>query len=155
MNLVEATIDGDDVAFGQFRVPLDPSRRRPRRDGRRARHPARDLRGRGVRAGGLPTIDVDVEVLEELGSERHVFFSVDARAISAESLEAERRRDVLAESGVAVHRARRSARRPLRVGDTLRLAVDPARFHFFDRETGASLMARARRSRRRPATASR
>ena len=30
MNLVEATIAGGEVAFGQFRVPLDPVRR-PRR----------------------------------------------------------------------------------------------------------------------------
>ena len=29
MNLVEATIDGDEVAFGQFRVPLEPARRPP------------------------------------------------------------------------------------------------------------------------------
>src|SRR5207237_45193 len=27
MNLVEATVDGDAVAFGQFRIPLDPARR--------------------------------------------------------------------------------------------------------------------------------
>src|SRR5437667_2375623 len=31
MNLVEATVDGDAVAFGQFRIPLDPVRR-PSRD---------------------------------------------------------------------------------------------------------------------------
>ena len=30
MNLVEATVDGDAVAFGQFRVPLAPGRRPPR-----------------------------------------------------------------------------------------------------------------------------
>ncbi len=29
MNLVEATIDGDDIVFGQFRLPLDPGRRPP------------------------------------------------------------------------------------------------------------------------------
>ena len=46
MNLVEATIDGDAVAFGQYRVPLDRDRPRPAREPRRARHPPRGLRGR-------------------------------------------------------------------------------------------------------------
>ena len=40
------------IAFGQFRVPLDPVRRpRARRRSRRARHPARGVRRRRVRAG--------------------------------------------------------------------------------------------------------
>src|SRR5205085_9059262 len=30
MNLVEATVDGDDVCFGQYRVPLSPQARPPR-----------------------------------------------------------------------------------------------------------------------------
>src|SRR5437016_5871077 len=30
MNLVEATVDEDEIAFGQFRIPLDPARRPPR-----------------------------------------------------------------------------------------------------------------------------
>ena len=34
MNLVEARVDGDEVAFGGFRVPLDPARRPPRGHGR-------------------------------------------------------------------------------------------------------------------------
>jgi multiple sugar transport system ATP-binding protein len=32
MNLVEATLDGDEIAFGQFRVPLHPDRRPAHRD---------------------------------------------------------------------------------------------------------------------------
>ena len=36
----------------------------------------------------LPTIEVQVEVLEDLGSDAHVFFAVDARSITAEVLEA-------------------------------------------------------------------
>ena len=79
MNLVEATIDGDEVSFGQFRVALDPGRRPASRstrvvlgirpesfeDAHFARH-------------DLPTLDVEVRVLEELGSDAHVFFPVDA-----------------------------------------------------------------------------
>ena len=53
MNLVEASIEDDAVAFGGFRLPLDrgpaPGRRRPPR---RARHPPRDVRGRRTRSRG-------------------------------------------------------------------------------------------------------
>ena len=91
MNLVDATIDGDEVVFGQFRVPLDPGRRPTPRLGsaRRARDQAGELRGRGVRARELPTIEVEVVVLEELGSDAHVFFPVDAPRITPEAIEAE------------------------------------------------------------------
>ena len=68
MNLVDATIDGDDVVLGQFRVPLDPARR-----------PAGKTAG-GVVLGirpetfedvafaspAMPVLAVDVVVLEEL-----------------------------------------------------------------------------------------
>jgi hypothetical protein len=37
--------------------------------------------------------------------------------------------------------ARVDPRTRARVGGSLRLALDPSRFHFFDRETGASLTA--------------
>ena len=73
MNLVEAAIDGDVVVFGQFRVPLAPGRRPPRSVERIVLgHPARVLRGRGLRAPGQPTIAVAPSVLEELGSDAHV-----------------------------------------------------------------------------------
>ena len=144
MNLVEARIDGDDVAFGQFRVSLDPLRRPPAG--------ATDV-VLGIRPEAFEdatfapdasaTVDVHVEVLEEVGSEGHVYFSVDAPRISAESLEAEEDATILAESR-SLFNARVDPRAPIRVGDTIRLAVDPSRFHFFDREAGATLMDRAR-----------
>jgi multiple sugar transport system ATP-binding protein len=143
MNLVEATIDGDDVVFGQYRVPLDPRRRPPE-------PPSRSL-VLGIRpesfedvafaSGELPTIDVTVAVLEELGSDAHVFFHVDAPRIFAEALEA----DVdagLAEPTALVN-ARVDSRTTARVGGAVRLALDPSRFHFFDVETGESLVRRA------------
>ena len=53
MNLVEARSTAARSCFGQYRVPLDPARRPPRgRRAGRARHPARGVRGRGVRAAG-------------------------------------------------------------------------------------------------------
>ena len=48
---------------------------------------------RAAFAPGLPTIDVRIEVVEELGSETHVFFHVDAPPITAEVLESASERD--------------------------------------------------------------
>jgi multiple sugar transport system ATP-binding protein len=87
----------------------------------------------------LPVIEVQVAVLEELGADAHVFFVVDARRVSAESIEAEDEASLVAEAGVLLT-ARVDPRTEARVGGTVRLALDPARFHFFDPETGASLL---------------
>jgi multiple sugar transport system ATP-binding protein len=144
MNLVEATIDDHSVAFGQYRVPLDP-RRRPDAGSRRV---VLGIRPEGFEDDsfappGLPRIDVAVEVLEELGSDAHVFFQVDAPRMTAEVLEATEEEASLLAQEKALFNARVDPRTPGSVGEPLRLAVDPARFHFFDPETGASLLATA------------
>ncbi len=143
MNLVEATIEGDDVVFGQFHVALDPGRRPP---------PAIRSVVLGIRpesfedaafaSADLPALEVEVVVLEELGSDAHLFFPVDAPPIPPEVLEDEGE-DVaqLIASEDALLNARVDPRTRARVGATLRLVVDPARFHFFDPETGATLLA--------------
>jgi multiple sugar transport system ATP-binding protein len=143
MNLVDATVEGDEVVFGQFRASLDPDRR-----------PAGDVPRPvvlGIRpesfedaafAGhDLPTLDVDVVVLEELGSDAHVFFHVDAPRAGQEVLEeeGEDQPDLVAQPG-ALMNARVDPRTRGRVGQPLRLVVDPSRFHFFDPESGASLL---------------
>jgi multiple sugar transport system ATP-binding protein len=85
-------------------------------------------------AQGLPTIDVDVEVVEELGSDAHVFFHVDAPPMTAEVLEATT--EGLLPTDRALFTARIDARTDAAVGRSLQLAFDPARFHFFDPESG-------------------
>src|SRR2546421_4699720 len=89
MNLVDATIEGDTVSFGQFRVPLDPGRRPPANVGRFVL---------GIRPetfddaafsqASLPRIGVTVEVLEELGSDSYVFFRVAAPRVTIETRDA-------------------------------------------------------------------
>ena len=144
MNLVEATIDGDEVSFGQFRVALDPDRR-PAAGA--ARNVVLGVRPESFEdalyaSHDLPALDVDVTVLEELGSDAHVFFPVDAAPIAREVLEDEGEEDAqLIASDGALLNARIDSRTHARVGEPLRLVVDPARFHFFDPETGASLLA--------------
>src|SRR5438552_18284783 len=75
MNLVEATVDGEAVAFGQFRVPLDPNRRPA---------PGVDRVILGVRPEAfddaafarphLPRVTVAADAPEELRPHAFVFF---------------------------------------------------------------------------------
>jgi multiple sugar transport system ATP-binding protein len=146
MNLVEARLEGDDVVFGQFRVPLAPGRR-----------PAPGSAGRvvlGIRPESFedaafredaPAIEVRVAVLEEIGSDAYVFFQVDAPKITSEVLEATDQNALLLDT-TALFTARIDPRTRARPGDTLRLALDPSRFHFFDAQTGARLVEAAART---------
>ncbi len=133
MNLVEATVESGTVAFGQYRVPLEapPS-------GRVVLGIRPESFEDAAFAPGRPTIPVRVEVLEDLGSDAHVFFHVDAPPITAEILEASGDDGLLA-ADRALFTARVDARTRARVGEQLDLAVDPARFQFFDPETGVRL----------------
>jgi len=143
MNLVEATVDDDEVVFGQVRIPLDPARR-----------PLSVRSGRvilGIRpeafedaafaSAELPRVGVEVVVLEELGSDAHVFFRVDATRIATGALEGDVDDgvDLVTDRGSLLN-ARVDPRTSARVGGMLQLAVDPTRFHFFDAETGSSLL---------------
>jgi multiple sugar transport system ATP-binding protein len=136
MNLVEATYDDGAVCFGQYRVPV-------------AAPPPASRFVLGIRpesfedaafAPGLPTIQVQVSVLEELGSDAHIFFNVDAAPITAEVLEAASEQGLLPGEG-ALFTARVDARTSARVGAPFELAVDPARFHYYDPATGERLSA--------------
>ena len=89
---------------------------------------------------GTPAIEVTPAVVEELGSDAHVFFPVEAATLAAAAEEGEDEATLLAHEQ-ALFSARVDPRVPAAVGAPLTLAVDPARFHFFDLETGFSLLA--------------
>ena len=138
MNLVDATLDGDDVTFGQFRVSLPPGVR-PAGSGDRVVLGIRPESFEDAAfASGHPTLEVGVEVVEDLGSDANVFFHVDAPPITAEILEASADSGLLAVDR-ALFAARVDPRSDARPGRRLELAVDPARFHFFDAESGERL----------------
>jgi multiple sugar transport system ATP-binding protein len=140
MNLVEARIDGDEVTFGQYRVPLDPARRptMKTRDVVLGIRPE-SFEDAAFAPSGQPTIEATVVVLEELGADSHVLFRVDAPRITAELLEARDEATLLAEP-TALFSARVDPKTRGKVGMQLRLAVDPSRFHFFDPASGKSLL---------------
>jgi multiple sugar transport system ATP-binding protein len=142
MNLVEARLDGDAVVFGQFRVPLDP-RRRPAAGRREVVLGIRpeSFEDAAFAPPEIPRIEVEVEVLEELGSDAHLFFHVDAPRMTSEALEASADDATLLAEEKALFNARVDPRTKAAIGSRLALAVDPSRFHFFAPETGKSLLA--------------
>jgi multiple sugar transport system ATP-binding protein len=144
MNLVDARIDGSDVVLGQFRIPLDWSRRPDSSGSGRVIVGIRPetFEDAAFAPSGLPTIDVDVVVLEELGSDAHVFFRVDATRIATGTVEEEEDEgaELVGDQEGSLLNARVDPRTLARVGQSLRLAVDPARFHFFDPVSGGSLL---------------
>jgi multiple sugar transport system ATP-binding protein len=139
MNLVEARLDGDDIVFGRNRVALDSAQRPPARDGRIVLGIRPEAFEEAAFARpGLPTLDATVTVVEELGADVHVFFPVDA-APAGDAKAASGQAELLVGAGT-LFTARVEPRTTVRVGDQLRLAVDPVRFHFFDPESGRSLV---------------
>jgi multiple sugar transport system ATP-binding protein len=147
MNLVRGELDGETIRFAGHRAPLDAVRRPP------AGAPGQVILGirpedfEDVRFAppGLPTIDVTIALVEDLGPEALAFFALDAERVESESL------------GVAPHSADQEAlmagdRRALfsatldpsteaRAGERCSLTVNPARFHFFSPYDGRSLLA--------------
>jgi multiple sugar transport system ATP-binding protein len=143
MNLIEATLEEDSVQLLGQSIPLD-----------RARRPADAPDGRvvlGIRPeafedasfapSGRPSVEVEVAVIEELGSDAHVFFEVDAEAIVVDRDAAEEERDAsLIQSDRALFAARVDPRTDAKVGGPITLAIDPSRLYFFHPETGESLL---------------
>jgi multiple sugar transport system ATP-binding protein len=151
MNLVEARIEDDRVCFAGFEVPLGEATDLPASDGRPLVLGIRpsDLEDVDVWSNhALPTIEVMVDVTEELGSEVNVLFGVDAPPVALEETLAaadepgEEAAFLLEGARRTIFCARVDARTKARPGHTLRLSLDPGRFHFFDPETGAALSAR-------------
>ncbi len=148
MNLVEAVVAEGAVEFGGFRIPLDPSRRPSVEDDGRVILGVRpeDFEDVAFAESGLPQIEVSAAVLEELGSDVHVIFEVNTPPVEAEELRAavnEEDGSLLADSRTSLFNARINPRTRAKVGEQLKLAVQPAGFHFFDLATGENLLAPA------------
>jgi multiple sugar transport system ATP-binding protein len=142
MNLVEGAIDGDHVVFGGLRLPLDPARRlqggsRPVVVG--VRPEAFDAVA--FAAPGTKTFTIVPEVVEELGSDAHVFFHLDAQAVATDV--SGRDEATLLPESRALYSARIDPRARARVGEPIELALDAARLHFFDPESGKTLLSDA------------
>ena len=93
-----------------------------------------------------PRMTVRPDVVEDLGAESHVIFTVDAPAVSAEAVRAaadlaEGDEGKLFADDRAVFTACLDTRDNLASGRELEVTVDNTRFHFFDPATGLTLEA--------------
>jgi multiple sugar transport system ATP-binding protein len=145
MNLVAATVTGESVRFGEVELPLDPERRPRAGDGNVTlgiRPEA--FEDAAFAAGGLPQIEVKVEVMEELGSDAFVYFPIEAEAIVIEDALSDESDDettlLAAERNRTLFVARVDPRTAARPGGTIRLAIDPSRLYFFAPDTGETLV---------------
>ncbi len=146
MNLVDAEVADGAVAFARFQLPLAPDRRP---EGVTAGHVILGIRPQNFEDArfadpALPTISIEPAVVEELGSATHVIFPIDVPPVETESVRAasdekEAVAVLLAEDRRALFTAEVSEATDVRVGQQVRLAIDPSHFHFFHPETGESL----------------
>jgi len=147
MNLVHAQLDDDTLGIGSMRFPLDRDRR-PSEGGRRVIAGIRPeaFEDAAFATGDLPTIEVQVEVLESIGSDAYVFFRIDAEPVVVEDAlldDADEDGTLLAdEDNTALFAARVDARTKAEVGGRITLAIDPSRVYYFSPETGESLLGR-------------
>jgi multiple sugar transport system ATP-binding protein len=153
INLVEAELERADdglwVTFGEHRLPIDPQLM-SRRSG------LEDYVGKTIQLGIRPEdfedaalepdtpterrLETTCDLIEPLGSEVLVHFTVSATAVvteaaAAEGLEA----DPTLEAGKTRMVARVSPRTRIAEGSQIELAVDTSRLYFFDPETTAAL----------------
>jgi multiple sugar transport system ATP-binding protein len=139
MNLVEAEIVDGAVEFAAVRVPL-PAHTLP---------PGRVILGirpqdfEVATDASVPALDVEPAVVEELGSATQAIFHVDAPPVETDAVRATTDDG---DSTVLLHTDQRALftatleeGTPVTVGEPLRLACNPARFHFFDPDTGSRI----------------
>jgi multiple sugar transport system ATP-binding protein len=143
MNLAEATLDGDTVSFAGYTLPLARTRRPDKPSGARV---IVGIRPEGFEDAAfadrrLPQIEAECAVLEDIGSDAHIIFPIAAPRVDATDLRAAQEDDdELLADGSSLFNARVDARTSARRGARVKLAVDPERLHFFDGDTGESLL---------------
>jgi multiple sugar transport system ATP-binding protein len=148
MNLLEAVVGDGRLAFGGFSFPLhelgDDARKLPSRVivGFRPEH-LTELR---ADQSAPWSIEADVSVVEDLGAERLVFFRLDAQAAEPEDVVRVREGEEQAGLMATVHGTILTARLPSTprtdTRQRIRLALHPELCHFFDPDSGSSLLVR-------------
>jgi multiple sugar transport system ATP-binding protein len=146
MNLVRAELDRGEVSIGATRLALPGALEYGRRAVVLGVRPTSFALAGPQCDPSWPTLAVDVDVVEELGSECNLLFGVDAPAVSGEMVDAAIGGETGPDSGRLFAddaRARLTAqlpgRAPVQGGGRVELAIDPSQLHVFDDATGESL----------------
>ena len=110
MNLVEAQLEGDAVEFGGHRIPLQPGQRPDAKGAVVLGIRPESFEDAAFADASLPQLDAEVAVVEDLGSDAHVIFPVDAPRIEAEELRRADEEEALIVGDGSVFTARVDAR---------------------------------------------
>ena len=156
MNLIRATVKDGQLRFADVRWSLPASRDLVAYEGRSIVVGIRptDLEDAALaRDASRQSLEVDVDVTEELGAEMNVIFTLDASPVVSDATRAVRDEEVAAaqapllETGAQPEQALCTAQVDARSGITAntraRLCVDVERLHFFDPGTGLAVGRRA------------
>jgi multiple sugar transport system ATP-binding protein len=157
MNLLAADVvsrNGTvEVGLGSQRLPLSDAtlKRYPRIRGYDGRSVVVGVRADDLHFArdrtDLPSLDASLELLEALGSTSMAYFKVDAPTVRPGIDRADEELEADEESGQGVTAARpnlvasftAAEALSLRLDEQIQVAVDVAKLHFFDEETGAPL----------------
>jgi len=156
MNLVEATLAGEDgrlhARFGphELQVPAEAASARPGLRDYAGRRVALGIRPEDVATanGDVPDgrrLDVKVDIREDMGSEVFLHFAVDAPPVASAEVRELVGGEALAAAEEQTHHhgspfiARVDRDTTVREGESVRLAVDTRRLHFFDVDSGDAI----------------
>ena len=139
MNLVEGVIEGNELRFGGYTIGL-PAAGAPTSGRVIAGMRPEAFEDAAFADPALPRLGVRVEVVEELGADTHVMFTVAAPAVDVSEVRAAAGDEHgLVDIDGSLFTARVDPATAARPGAPLQLALNPARIHYFDLQTGLRL----------------
>ncbi len=143
MNLIDADVVGGRVSFADVSFELPDASPAARANGRLILgiRPT-DFDHAATADPAFPRVRITTDVVEDLGSEHHVIFTLDAPRVTAEAVRAAVDEDdegTLFAEDRAVFTAVVDARHSIPPGTELELAIDHRRLHFFDPATNLAL----------------
>jgi multiple sugar transport system ATP-binding protein len=139
MNIVQASVTGGQVHAGELSIPV-PSAIAAGMQGREVImgiRPSDLLDGRQADPA-LPRIEVTCDVVEYLGTEANLLFSVDARQVKGALADEDEHESSSSRARMTARVGRASGARP---GERVQLAVDVERLYFFDPDTQLTIRA--------------
>ena len=137
MNVAQAAVSHGLLTFGQFALPLSETQEAAV-DGRST--VVVGLRPEAFNTSAAdPTVSIDVAAVENLGTESHVFFGVDAPPVGVATHRVSDDAPSIVEHG-SVFVARLTADDVVTPGQPLILSVDQRRIYLFDADTGDTLI---------------
>jgi multiple sugar transport system ATP-binding protein len=146
MNLVEARVEGAEVRFGSSALRLAGVDRLGQRAVALGVRPTSFVLVGPDTHPGWPRLTAGIDVVEQLGAESNILFTVDAPPVATEAVKAAIGGESGSDEGRLLAddlRARFTARIFERVrlvpGEQVELAIDPSQLHLFDLDSGDAL----------------